>query len=149
MQTTLPDLPFPSIGIRISKGPKSAAKTTAGQRPRTDLRFLKPWTSFSNDIDNAIGVSMENKGLHPGTKLTVGNVIAVQTVVSNEEKLRGHVMLDLNAAAEGVLAVLGTEGEFALPRSGYTALIGDPDFLWVENGSIQPRFLVSISTLTT
>ena len=66
MQTTLPDLsdlPFHSIGIHIPDRPKSATNTTAY------LRIDLP--SFSNDIDNAIWVSMEKKGLHPGTMLTV------------------------------------------------------------------------------
>ena len=91
--------------------------------------------------------SMAKKGLRAGTRLTVGNIFSVPTLVSNEEKLRLHVSLELNAAVEGVLAALGIEGEFSLPGSGNAALVGDPDFLWLEKGSVQPKLLVHVYLL--
>lgn len=100
------------------------------------------WASFSEDIDHAIRASMEKKGLPLGTKLTVGNLFKVPTRVQNEDKLRSHIDLELNAAAEGVLAALGTKGSFTLPGAGNAALIGDPDLTYVEDGSPQPKFSV-------
>ena len=115
--------------------------------PRTDFRSMKLWTSFAKDIDDVIQVSMAKKGLRPGTRLTVGNIFSVPTLVSNEDKLRSHVSLELNAAVEGVLAALGIEGEFSLPGSSNAALVGDPDFLWVEKGGMQPKLLVHVHLL--
>jgi len=101
---------------------------------------MDPWASFSEDIDHAIRASMEKKRLPIGTNLTVGNLFKVPTRVQNEDKLRSHIDLELNAAAEGVLAALGTKGSFALP--GNAAFIGDPDLTYVEDGNPQPKFSV-------
>jgi len=108
---------------------------------------MDPWASFSADIDYAIRASMAKKGLPVGTELTVGNLLLVPTVVQNEEGLRSHASLDLNAAAVGVLAKLGIDGWFSLPGTGNSALIGDPDLLWREDGSPQPKFPVRVSAL--
>jgi hypothetical protein len=150
MQTSLPDLPFPTIGIQVDPSmPKSAAKTTPRTFPRTDLKTFKLWTSFVKDIEEVICTTMADHNLLPGTPLTVGNLYTEPTEVQNEEALRGHVNGELNPAIRGVVRVLGIEGLFVLPGSGNVALVGEPDFSWVSGGKRMHPKLVVCNSLPT
>ena len=80
-----------------------------GRILRTDLKTLTPWTSFPNDIHQAI--------------------------VENEERVRIHPAVALHEPVEAVLEILGVRGRFALSGGGNAAIVGDPDFSWVTSAT--------------
>ena len=95
MQTSLPDLPFDFIGVKLAPGPRSSVNAVPRTYPRTDLHTMKPWTSFGKDITDAILVAMEKNKLPPGTQFTVGNLMLKQTEIATEEELRAHINNEL------------------------------------------------------
>jgi hypothetical protein len=151
MRTSLPDLPFPTIGINIEPTePLSSARTAPRTYPRTDLRLLRPWTSFEDDIANIIQTAMTSKNISSGMLFDVGNTLSQPSPVSNEETLRSHANLELHLAVKGVMAVLGYVGKFVVSGSGNIALVGDPDFAWVEGlGKMHPKLTVQTLTSST
>ena len=109
---------------------------------------MKPWTTFGEDINDAIQAAMEKNGLPAGTPLTVGNAILVQTDVATEEELRAHITYDLNLAVESVLAAFKIEGRLVLsPAASNVAIVGEPDFSWVSSGSLCSKLPVRVSVL--
>ena len=54
MQTTLPDLPFTGYGDATTPIFHSSASASPRKYPRTDLKTLIPWTSFIDDVHQAI-----------------------------------------------------------------------------------------------
>ena|ERR1700722_1196322 len=144
MRTSLPDLPFPTIGIQIeSTEPLSSPRATPRAYPRTDLRSLRPWTSFKDNIERLIQTAMTSKNILSGTSFDVGNTLSQPSPVSNEETLRSHANLELHLAVKDVVAVLGYVGKFVVSGSGNVALIGDPDFAWIEGSEkLHPKLTV-------
>jgi hypothetical protein len=64
----------------------------------------------------------------------------------SREALRLHVNWKLNKAVADVLKVLGIRGEFVLSGTGNIALVGNPDFTWVQGLDItHPKLIVRIS----
>lgn len=110
---------------------------------------MKPWTTFGEDINDAIQAAMEKNGLSAGTPLTVGNAILVQTDVATEEELRAHtITYDLNSVVESVLAAFKIEGQFVLsPAVSNVAIVGEPDFSWVSSGSLCSKLPVRVTIL--
>ena len=148
MQTSLPDLPFPYTGIELPDEPKSFACAASQTFPRTDLRTLSPWITFTNEIGEAIRTAMNLNKFPEGHQLKVGNSLSVKSPVSNEEALRGHAALELHAAVTGTVKALGVQGRFVFPLSGNVAIVGDPDFAWVQDKDRpHPKIIVCASTL--
>jgi hypothetical protein len=126
LQTSLPDLPFTNYGNAELRpfGTHSAAKSDLC--PRTDLKTLTHWTSFSKDIHQAITA----RAHLPSTPFTV-KAWTTSSFVENEESLRAHAIFALHTPVREVLDMLGVKGRFAFPDSENAAIVGDPDFLWV------------------
>src|ERR1700722_17590547 len=135
MQTTLPDLYFSYMDIYVAPDePKSSAKATPHRYPRTDLRNFTPWTTFEHDIHQAILSAMTQRNVAPGgVSITVGNPPRSRRV-ANEEDLRAQANVALHEAVEDVIQFLGLHGNFRTPGHGNTAVIGDPDYSWIEGG---------------
>jgi hypothetical protein len=133
METTLPDLPFQSIGIlTIPDEPRSPSENDPRAKPKTDLKTLQPWTSLTNDIDSVIRTAMADRNTPPsGAPLLVGNLIRFSTEVVNEDDLCAHVKMELFAAARDVLEALGINGDF----KSIGALVGRPGFAWVSGAT--------------
>jgi len=146
-----PTSPSPTIDIYIeSTEPLGSACSTPRAYPRTDLRSLRPWTSFEDDIANVIQAAMTSKNIPSGTLFDVGNTFLQPSPVSNEETLRAHANLELHLAVKDVMAVLGYRGKFAVSGSGNIALVGDPDFAWIEGlGKMHPKLMVRTLTSST
>jgi hypothetical protein len=146
MQTSLPDLPFTNYGkaeLRPS-GTHSTAKSTPRTYPRTDLQILTPWTSFPNDIHQAIQSATARAHLH-STPFPI-NAWTDTSFVENEEKIRAHAIFALHAPVQKVLEILGVNGWFALPGGGNVAIVGDPDFSWVTSATQpHPKVIVCVS----
>jgi hypothetical protein len=142
MLTSLPNLAFPAMGYRL-KEPLSSSYATPRSYPRTDLKTLRQWTSFENDIANSIQTAMASKNIISGTLITVGNTLSKPRPVSNEAGVCTHAELELHPAVQDVLEILGYKGWFALSNSGNIALVGDPDFAWInELSSLHPKLVV-------
>jgi hypothetical protein len=98
------------------------------------------------DIEDVIRTNMAGCNISPGTQLTVGNLIRRPTAVQSEEGLRLHAHVELNAAVEEVVEVLGIKGFFTLPSSGNITLVGEPDFSWISGDTrMQPKLVVCIT----
>jgi len=54
MHTTLPDLPFTGYGDATTSTFHSSASASPRKYPRTDLKTLIPWTSFIDDVHQAV-----------------------------------------------------------------------------------------------
>ena len=154
MQTSLPDLPFTNYGDAVldGSGIHSAAESSSRTYPsRTDLRTLTPWTSFPNDIHQAILSESANTHAHlPSTPFDISGW-TIATVVDNEESIRAHATVALHVPAEVVLRKLGVNGRFAMPGGGNSAIVGDPDFSWVMSPGAQrphPKVIVCVSVPT-
>jgi len=140
MQTSFPDLPFPFAGAFIPSTFKSVVTCTPRAYPRTDLTTMCSWPSFLDDIDSAIQKAMVHNNISTGTKLTVGPVVRRPQMIRCEEGLRGHAQSELHGAVLDVLARLGIEGEFYIPGGGGVAIVGEPDFSWIQDqGNMQPH----------
>jgi hypothetical protein len=97
---------------------------------------------------NAILAAMANKNIPSGTPINAGNTLSEPTTVSNEEFLRAHAHLDLHSVVAGVLQQLGYKGRFSGSGSKNVALVGDPDFAWIEGGQrMHPKLVVRITSL--
>ena len=91
MQTSLPDLPFPDYGDAVldPSGIHSSAKSGPPTYPRTDLQTLTPWTSFPNDIHQAILATTDAQLLPTPFHI---NCRTWNTIVESEPKIgRAHV----------------------------------------------------------
>ena len=147
MQTSLPDLPFTNYGKAELRTTHSTGKSTQRTYPRTDLETLTPWTSFPNDIHQAIQSATARAHL-PSTPFTIEASTSTRFVES-EEKIRTHATVALHEAVEGVLAKLGVNGWFALPGGGNAAIVGDPDFSWIMSSrQPHPKVIVRLSVTT-
>ena len=151
MQTSLPDLPFPDYGdaVPAASGIHSASKSSPRRHPRTDLQTLTPWTSFSNDIHQAI-LATTHAHLLPTTPFHV-NGRTWNTVVENELRIHVHATVALLEPAEDVLRRLGVNGRFVMPGGGNSAIVGDPDFSWITSSGTQrphPKVIVRVSVPT-
>ena len=146
MQTSLPDLPFTNYGkaeLRSSRvHTHSSSKSTPRTYPRTDLETLTPWTSFPNDIHPAIQSATTRAGLPP-TPLHLEGYTGT-TFVTNEEAIRAHAMFALHVVVQNLMQRFGIDGYFEMPSSGYTAIVGDPDFLWTSDIAPHPKLIVSM-----
>ena len=129
MQTSLPDLPFTNYGDAELRpfGTHSTAKSDLC--PRTDLKTLTHWTSFPEDIHQAIQSATARAHL-PSTPFTV-KAWTTTSFVEIEESLRAHATFALHTPVREVLDMLGVKGRFAFPDGDNAAIVGDPDFLWV------------------
>ena len=138
MQTTLPDLPFVNYG-KASFNPAFHSSTKTGPRryPRTDLTALNVWTSFPNDIHRVIESATARANISANSPFTVG-VSSKTRIVKTEEKIRAHAMVELHERVEEIVKKLGVVGCFDEPGGGNAAIIGDPDFSWVQ-GNVQPH----------
>ena len=149
MQTTLPDLPFTNYGQAVlSPAFHSSSKTAPRKYPRTDLTTLDIWSSFPDDIHQAIQSATDRANLPPGP-FTVG-VSSKTRFVKTEEKIRAHAMVELHERVEEVVNKLGVVGYFDEPGGGNAAIIGDPDFSWVMDGmQPHPKLVVRVSTTSS
>jgi hypothetical protein len=86
-----------------------------------------------NEVDEAIYTVMKLNHLSIGHQFGVGNAFAQKSPVSNEEALRGHAALELHTAVADVAKILGVQGSFVFPTTGNSAIVGGPDFSWVQN----------------
>lgn len=133
MQTSLPDLPFTYGRAEIDpSGVHSAAKSTPRTYPRTDLTTLIPWTSFPNDIHQAVQSATTDARLS-STPFNI-QFLTSGVFVENEEKIRAHAIYALHEPVQAVLRRLEVNGSFILPDSGYVGIVGDPDFSWITRG---------------
>lgn len=146
MQTTLPDLPFSDYGKAElhTSGIHSSIKTTPRTHPRTDLQTFTPWTSFPEDIHQAIQSAAPNADNTPfeieASKRT--------RIVKNEEGIRAHAIVTLHEPVEQVVKMLGVTGSFELSGGGNTAIVGSPDFSWIMDSKDQPhpKLIASVSS---
>jgi hypothetical protein len=120
-----------------ASGIHSAAKSGPRTCPRTDLQTLTPWTSFPDDIHQAI-LSATTAADLPPTPFDISGWTKT-TVVENEESIRAHARVALNVPVEEVLKRLGVKGRFVMPGGGNSAIVGDPDFSWVMAPGTQPH----------
>jgi hypothetical protein len=145
MKTNLPDLPFTNYGkaeLRPS-GTHSTGKSALWMYPRTDLQTLTPWTSFPNDIHEAIQSATARAHLPP-TPFII-DVPTKNRFVENEERIRTHATVVLHEPVEAVLEMLGVKGSFALSGGGNVAIVGDPDFSWVMSPTQpHPKVIVRV-----
>jgi hypothetical protein len=139
MQTSLPDLPFTTYGDAEfdPTAPHSVSQSKPRTYPRTDLQTLMPWTSFPNEIDQRIRSATTLSRL-THTTFTV-KCWDEPNPVTNEETIRAHAMLASHVAVQKVLEKLGVIGRFTVPGSGNSAIVGDPDFSWIENLHTRPH----------
>ncbi|KAF8227904.1 hypothetical protein L208DRAFT_1070820, partial [Tricholoma matsutake] len=95
MQMSLQDLPFPDYGDAVldASGIHSAAKSDPQKHPSTDLQTLMPWTSFQNDIHQAI-LATTHAHLLPTTPFHI-NGQTWNTIVENEPKIHFHALATL------------------------------------------------------
>jgi hypothetical protein len=129
--------------------PRSAALAGPRAFPRTDLKTLRPWTSFMNDIEDVIHTKMATCDIPHGTQITVGSLRTEPPVVQSEEALRSHADVELHAAVRGVARKLGVQGFFTFPNGGNITIVGEPDFSWISGGpSLHPKLVVRISPPT-
>ena len=145
MQTSLPELPFTNYGkaeLRPS-ATHSTAKSTPRTYPRTDLQTLTPWTSFPDDIHQAIQSATARADLS-STPLHI-KAWTETSFVGNEEDLRAHARFALHSPVEMVLEKLGVKGWFAMSGSGNVAIVGNPDFSWIMSPSQpHPKLIVCV-----
>jgi hypothetical protein len=143
MQTSLPDLPFTTYADAELKpcALHSSAYSTPRSYPRTDLQTLSPWTSFPNDIHKAIQSAIAHANL-PVAPFDI-TYWPKRTFVNSEEKIRAHAMVALHVPVEEVMGILGVEGSFDNSVGGNSAIVGDPDFLWVTSPARpHPKLIV-------
>ncbi|KAF8233400.1 hypothetical protein L208DRAFT_1267056, partial [Tricholoma matsutake] len=120
-----------------ASGIHSAGKSGPRKHPRTDLQTLTPWTSFPNDIHQAI-LATTHAHLLPTTPFHI-NSRTWNTIVENEPKIHFHALATLLEPAEDVLRRLGVNGRFVMPGGGNSAIVGDPDFSWITSSGPQPH----------
>ena len=140
MQTSLPDLPFTTYAdAELKPGAlHSSAYSTPRSYPRTDLQTLSPWTSFPNDIHEAIQSAIARTHL-PVAPFSI-TYWPKRTFVNSEEKIRAHAMVALHVPVEEVMEIFGVEGSF---DSSNSAIVGDPDFSWVTSpAQPHPKLIV-------
>jgi hypothetical protein len=120
MQTSLPDLPFPHYGDAVFEtyGPHGSAKAGPRKHPRTDLETLVPWTSFLNDIHQAILAIT----CAPTTPFHINGSFE-NTIVQNEFMIYVHTVPTLLRPAANVLRRLGVNGCFVMPGGGNNAIV--------------------------
>jgi hypothetical protein len=142
MQTSLPELPFSAhANPEVIPGFHTTIKTTSRQFPRTDLHTLAPWTTFPNDIHDAIlsattsaGLSSEPFNIDTATK---------SRIVVNEEGIRFLAMSALHDPVEQILSRLGCDGYFIQSGGRNVAMIGLPDLAWITSSEKpQPKLVV-------
>jgi hypothetical protein len=138
MLSYLPELPFTTYGDADLDplGPRSSAHSTAWRFPRTDLQTLIPWTSFHDDIHQAIQSATARSHL-PSTPFSI-NCWEHQAIVSSEQEIRAHATTALHAPVQAVMAKFGVKGRFTTPGGSNSTIVGDPDFSWVM-GHTQPH----------
>lgn len=135
MQTSLPDLPFRDYADAAldESGIYSTAQCGRRRHPRTDLKALTPWTSFPNDIHNAILAIP-----HARTPFHIDGPTS-DAFVDSELTIHHHALDTLLRPAANVLMRLGVNGRFAQPGGGNSAIVGDPDFSWITSSASQPH----------
>jgi len=143
MQTSLPDLPFTTYADAELKpgGFHSTAYSTPRSYPRTDLQTLSPWTSFPNDIHEAI----QSKIAHAHLSVAPFSVPhwPQRAFVNSEETIRGHATVALHVPVQEVMGKFGVEGSFDNSVGGNPAIVGDPDFSWVTSpAQPHPKIIV-------
>jgi hypothetical protein len=145
MQTSFPDLPFTDHGNSQLRpfGTRSTAKSTPRTYPRTDLKTLTPWTSFPNDIHQAIQAATADANLS-SAPFPIGAWTDAE-FVNSEESLRSFANFALHKPVQKVLEKLGVNGWFTPPGGGNVAIVGDPDFSWIMSTAQQhPKVIVRV-----
>jgi hypothetical protein len=143
MQTSLPELRFTNYGKVELLPYHSSRKPTPRAYPRTDLQTLTPWTSFPNDIHQAIQSATTRANLPP-TPFDISNYPRT-TFVDSEASIHTHADVALHDAVGAVMKMLGVNGRFAHSGCGSIALLGAPDFSWVVGSAVQPHPKVVVS----
>ena len=135
MQTRLPNLPFMNHGTAEFDpvGAHSASTPTPQRFPRTDLRTLRLWASFSTDIHEAI-TARPNL---PSTPFYIGPWTS-SIPVEEEEDVRFCAKFALHEPVRAVLRILGVNGQFSSGH-GNVAVVGNPDLSWISTNNAQPR----------
>jgi hypothetical protein len=143
MQSSLPNLPYTNYGdAEPFFFRSSSVETSPRAYPRTDLATLTHWTSFIDEVDQAIN-SAVNLVHVPLTTFTIGASMASR--VNDEEAVRSHAMVSLLGPVAHVVQMLGVQGFFY--TSSGTATIGSPDFLWItDEQRPHPKLIVRVST---
>jgi hypothetical protein len=145
MKTRFPDLPFTNYGKAELRPIHSTGKLTPRTYPKTDLKTLTPWTSFPNDIHQAVQSATAHL---PTTPFDI-EVSTDTRFVENEEKIRTHATVVLHEVVEKVLGRVEVNGWFALPGGGNIAIVGDPDFSWITSSNQpHPKVIVRLSVTT-
>jgi hypothetical protein len=145
MQTTLPDLHFsyPSYisGDYIRPEPQ--------RQPRPNLQSLLPWSTFENDIHQAILAAMATKRIPIGRELEVDGLGPTHRrrmiEIRCEEQVRGYAVHRIHDTAADVFDHLEVVGRFRRTTTGYNATIGEPDFVWFSKEIERPTLLVRMS----
>ena len=143
MQTNLPDLPFTNYGKAelAPFGTHSSAQANPRKFPRTDLEALRHWTSFPNEIDQAIRSATTHANLS-SAPFTIDAPKRTR-IVKNEEAIRAHASYTLHSPVEEVLNMLGVTGSFELSGGGNIAIVGSPDFSWImDDTRPHPKIIV-------
>jgi hypothetical protein len=121
METSLPDLPYVQHGNAVLiAGFHSAVKTSPPTYPKTDLETFTPWTSFLDDVHQAIQSAAAAANLPPIFTVGTGGR---DRHVGNEEVIRSHAMVALHEPVEDVVNRLGVTGRFVVAGSGNPAII--------------------------
>jgi hypothetical protein len=105
------------------------------------LGQITPWTSFPNDIHQAILSATTHAHLLP-IPFDI-NGWTWDTIVENEPRIHFHGTVALHEPAEGVLRRLGVNGRFAMSGGGNSAIVGNPDFSWVSPHPESYRMCIS------
>jgi hypothetical protein len=143
MQTTLPDLPFTGYGDATTPTTHSSASANPRIYPRTDLKTFIPWTSFIDDVHQAVQSATALTGLS-SAPFTIGSLPRTR-VVKSKEKLREHAGFALHEPVEDVLKLLGVVGSFDELGCGNPTLIGDPDYSWIMSEEQRhPKLVVRV-----
>ena len=147
MKTTLPDLFYSPTGIIWDEATHSSAYSNPRRYPRTDLESLLPWNEFETEIHQVITSHMADMNIPPGAEYDLGAMPKEPQVVSEEEDVRSEAKVQLHDLVKEVLRILGIEGRFQRSCAGNNQIIGAPDFSWLRNLSLHPKFVVRITDL--
>lgn len=148
-ETSLPDLPFPIHGkivyhSYVSMYDSADSTPRTYYHPKTNLETLTPWTSFPNDIHQAIQFATTRAQL-PSAPFNISAWRRKDKIVECEEALRHYAICALHDPVEEVLDKLGVKGRFALLSGCKVSIVGSPDFSWrTKNGpQLHTKLMVS------
>ena len=147
MQTSFPDLPFIHGDVTVSPI-HSNASSIGRAYPKTDLRTLRAWESFPDEIHGAIQSATASAHLS-STPFHIMAFTAPESV-GDEEGIRAYAKYALHRPVREVLQKLGVNGNFVSPTGGQAAVVGSPDSLWIVGDELSyPKLIVCVPATTS